>query len=301
MVVLVALASAGGYAVAMVLQQRSARTVPDDASLRPGLMVQLCRRRVWLLGMACNLVAFGLRGVALGQGSLAVVQPVVLMGLFFALLLETRIDRRPFTMREGAGSLALIAGLTTFVLAAAPTGGETDPPLVDWLVLAVVVGAGALLAVTWAARHAGELRAAGLAGGGALLLALTAALTKVVADDVARHELGVVRLWSLYALLAVGGVAMLVTQSAFQAGPLRASLPVLSVVEPLASILIGAWVFEEHIATSVAARVGEVSGLALLAAGVVVLTTRPELEAELPSPAGVRSLPVRTDRGGGPR
>lgn len=301
MVVLVALASAGAYAVAMVLQQRSARTVPDGASLRPSLMVQLCRRRVWLLGLACNFVAFGLRGAALGQGSLAVVQPVVLMGLFFALLLETRIDRRPFTMREGVGSLALIGGLTMFVLAAAPTDGQTDPPTMDWLVLAAVVGAGALLAVTGAARQARELRAAWLACGGALLLALTAALTKLVAEDVARHELGVVRLWSPYALVAVGGVAMLVTQSAFQAGPLRASLPVLSVVEPLASILIGAWVFEEHIATSLTARVGEFSGLALLAAGVMVLTTRPELEAGLPAPADVRSLRIRTDRWGGLR
>ena len=301
MVVLVALVSAGAYAVAMVLQQRSARTVADDASLRPSLMVQLLRRRVWLLGMVCNLVAFGLRGVALGQGSLAVVQPVVLMGLFFALLLETRIEHRPFTMREGMGSLALIGGLTLFVLAAAPTDGQTDPPPMDWLVLGAVMGAGALLAVTSAARHVGELRAAWLACGGALLLALTAGLTKVVADDVAGHQMSVLRTWSPYALLAVGGVAVLVTQSAFQAGPLRASLPVLSVVEPLASILVGAWVFEEHIATTVSARIGEVSGLALLAAGVVALTMRPELAPSVPSRPEIRRLSVRTDRWSGLR
>jgi drug/metabolite transporter (DMT)-like permease len=293
MVVLVALASAGAYAVAMVLQQRSARTVPDDAALRPSLMVQLMRRRVWLVGMAFNVVAFGLRGFALGQGSLAVVQPVVLMGLFFALLLETRIDHRPFTLREGAGSLALVAGLTLFVLAAGPTDGVNAPATMDWLMLAAVVGSAALLAVAAATRHVGEVRAAWLAAGGALLLALTAALTKLVADDIAQHELGVLRLWSPYALLAVGGVGMVVTQSAFQAGSLRASLPVLSVVEPLASILIGAWVFEEHIATSLTARLGEVSGLALLAAGVVVLTTRDQLE---PGLADIRPVSVPTDR-----
>jgi drug/metabolite transporter (DMT)-like permease len=293
MVVLVALASAGAYAVAMVLQQRSARTVPDDASLRPSLMVQLLQRRVWLLGLGFNVVAFGLRGLALGRGSLAVVQPVVLMGLFFALLLETRIERRPFTLRESAGSLALVAGLTLFVLAAAPTDGVTDPPTMDWLVLGAVVGAAALLAVVGATRHVGELRAAWLAGGGALLLALAAALTKLVAEDIAQHQLGVLRVWSPYALLAVGGIGMVVTQSAFQAGPLRASLPVLSVVEPLASILIGAWVFNEHIATALTARLGEVSGLALLAAGVVVLTTRDELEPDL---ADVQPVAVPTDR-----
>ena len=276
MVIVAALGSAFAYAVAMVLQQRSARTVPAEASLRPGLVVQLLRRKVWLLGVACNLVAFGLRGLALSGGSLAFVQPVVLTGLIFALLIETQVERRPFTSPEAAGSLALVGGLTLFVLAADPSNGRPDHQSVDWLVLGAVVGGAALLAVAWASRLTDDVRAAGLACGGALLLALTAALTKVVADQAAGDLVDVARSWELYALVVVGGLAVLVTQSAFQAGPLRASLPVLSVVEPLASILVGAWVFEEHIATSLVARVGEVSGLLLLVVGVVLLTTRPE-------------------------
>ena len=87
---------------------------------------------------------------------------------------------------------------------------------------------------------------------------------------------------------------MLVTQSAFQAGPLRASLPVLSVVEPLASILIGAWLFEEHIATSLSARTGEVTGLLLLTAGVLALTTRPAV-GTLPT---IEPRPLPTQRWG---
>jgi hypothetical protein len=80
-----------------------------------------------------------------------------------------------------------------------------------------------------------------------------------------------------------------VTQSAFQAGPLRASLPVLSVVEPLASIAIGAWVFDEQVATSVLARAGEVSGFALLATGILMLTadTRATQPVPLPVPRSV--------------
>ena len=284
LVVIVALGSAVAYAVAMVLQQRSARSVAASESLRPGLVVQLLQRRVWLLGMACNAVAFGLRGAALAEGSMAIVQPVVLTGLFFALLLETQLDRRPFTARETLGSVALIGGLAMFVLSADPQGGIDRPPTMDWLVLASVVGGAALLTVAWASRLSGDLRAAWLAGGGALLLALTAALTKLVASELADDGLALFRSYSVYALALVGGLAVLVTQSAFQAGPLRASLPVLSVVEPLASIAIGAWVFDEQVATSVLARAGELSGFALLATGILMLTADPRAQTPVPLP-----------------
>jgi drug/metabolite transporter (DMT)-like permease len=222
--------------------------------------------------MAANGVAFGMRALALAEGSMAVVQPVILTGLFFALLLETRLDRRPFTPREGAGSAALVGGLALFVWSADPSGGVNAPPAMDWLLLASLVAGGALVTVPWAKRLSGDMRAACLACGGALLLSLTAALTKLVATAVADDGLKVVRTWQPYALLTVGALAVLVTQSAFQAGPLRASLPVLSVVEPLASILIGAWMFEERVGTTVLARTGEVSGFALLTAGVLLLT-----------------------------
>jgi hypothetical protein len=287
MVLVAALASALAYAVAMVLQQRSARTVPAAASLRPDLVVELLRRRVWLVGIGCNLAAFGLRGLALSAGSLAVVQPVVLLGLLFALLIEARSERRALTSREAAGSLALVVGLATFVLAAAPGPGRTDVPAVDWLVLAAVVGGAALPAVAWASRRTGERRASGLALAGALLLALTTALTKQVADDVAAHGTGAATSWAPYALLVVGALAVLVTQSALQAGPLRASLPVISVVEPLTSVLVGAWVFREQLATSAVARAGELSGLLLLGLGAVLLTTRPT-----PAPAPVPPVPL---------
>src|SRR6266536_3026137 len=128
MVLFAARASAVAYAVAMVLQQRSARTVASSHSLRPGLLMQLLQRRVWLIGMAFNALAFGLRALALAEGTLAVVQPVILTGLFFALLLETKFDHRPFTAREAAGSAALIGGLAVFVWSADPTGGVNAPP-----------------------------------------------------------------------------------------------------------------------------------------------------------------------------
>jgi drug/metabolite transporter (DMT)-like permease len=166
MFVIAGLGAAVAYGVAMVLQQRGARTVPVEASLRAGLVVQLLRRRLWLVGVACNLAAFGLRGLALSDGSLAVVQPVILLGLFVALSIEARLDRRVLGSTEVLGSLALIGGLVLFVLAAGPGRGRPDALPVDWLALGTVVGGAALLAVAWASRLTGEARAAGLAAVG---------------------------------------------------------------------------------------------------------------------------------------
>ena len=54
--------------------------------------------------------------------------------------------------------------------------------------------------------------------------------------------------WQPYALLMAGIGGMVIGQSAFQAGSLDASLPTMSVVDPIVSIVIGALAFGESIA-----------------------------------------------------
>src|SRR5439155_299608 len=79
-----------------------------------------------------------------------------------------------------------------------------------------------------------------------LLFALMAALTKVNASLARAGLRELLGHWPPYALLAVGGAAVLLVQSAYQAGPLSASLPVIMVVEPLASVGIGTYLCHEH-------------------------------------------------------
>ena len=81
MVIVLALGAAVTYALAMVLQRRTARDVDPALSLRPSLVTTLARRRAWQLGLAVNGVAFVLRAGALARGSLVLVQPLVLSGL----------------------------------------------------------------------------------------------------------------------------------------------------------------------------------------------------------------------------
>jgi len=68
---------------------------------------------------------------------------------------------------------------------------------------------------------------------------------------------------------------MVVVQSAFQAGPLRWSLPTLTVVDPVVSVVIGALTLGERISTVGAAPVLEIVGLAAMAWGVFLVARCP--------------------------
>jgi drug/metabolite transporter (DMT)-like permease len=271
-VIAAALGAALTYAVAMVLQHRGAQQAAPETSMRPGLFVELLRRRAWLAGMAINVLAFGLRAVALGGGSLVVVQPLVLSGLVFALVIETATEGRRFTAREALSSVAVIGGVSVFLLAADPTRGHTAVDASRWLALALVASPLVVIATVAGIRAVGARKAAALAVGGGILLAATAALTKQVAAGFADDRFAVLGTWTPYALGVVGLTGTLMAQSAFQAAPLRASLPVLNVVEPVASIVIGALVFQEHLTDSNLARVAAGIGLATLVGGVIVLS-----------------------------
>ena len=63
-------------------------------------------------------------------------------------------------------------------------------------------------------------------------------------------------------------VGLLLNQSAFQAGELRWSLPVLTVLEPIVAIIIGQVLFGEHIASAAPDVAGQVVGLVAMTVGV---------------------------------
>ena len=73
--------------------------------------------------------------------------------------------------------------------------------------------------------------------------------------------------WSLYVLLAVGAVAMLLASHALAAGPLAASQPGFTILDPLSAALLGVFLFAEHIRTSPWDLAGEALALVLVIAG----------------------------------
>jgi drug/metabolite transporter (DMT)-like permease len=266
----IAFGAAVAYAVASVLQHHAATRQPAALSMRAGLLVQLASRPAWLAGIGADVTGFVLQFVALGMGSLAVVQPVLVSGLLVALPLGALVARRQLTHRDWVAAGAIVVGLAGFLVVAHPADGVNDVRGRTWLIIsiALLVPAAALVAAA-PQRFGRERRARCLAAAAGLVYAFTAALTKTTAHLLSRGLGPLVRAWPPYALLGAGVVGMLLAQSAFQAATLDASLPTLSVVDPLASVVVGALAFHEAIANSPAALFLEMVAVALIVAGVL--------------------------------
>jgi hypothetical protein len=253
--VLLALGAALAYAAASVLQQREAQA--DDVADSQGavgggvrLVLRLARKPVWLAGLAADAGGYGLQALALGVGELLVVQPVITSGLLFALPASAWWSGRKLGRADFGWACALAIGLTVFLLLAGSDGGRDRASTEAWLVcgaIATPILVGCMVAGT---RSVGTRRAVLFAFTTGAIFGLTAALTKssvVLLDD---HGFGALAYWEPYALAILGALGFVVNQRAFQAGSLTASLPTLTVVEPVVAAVIGVTMLHETIPTT---------------------------------------------------
>jgi hypothetical protein len=124
-----------------------------------------------------------------------------------------------------------------------------------------------------------------------LLLGIATGITwgfvAVVIKELGSHVSGgpaaIVTNWSAYALMVTGAAGMLLTSHAFAAGPLAASQPGYTILDPVTAALLGVFLFSEHLATSPAALAAEAIGLLPLAAGAFALSRSDLITAEPPA------------------
>jgi hypothetical protein len=82
--------------------------------------------------------------------------------------------------------------------------------------------------------------------------------------------------WQLYAMIATGGLAMFLLQSAMNAGRLVAAQPGLTLTDPIVSILWGILVFHERVRGGLYIILALLSGLTM-AGAVIALAGSPLL------------------------
>ena len=268
---LLSLGSAACYGIAAVLQHRAAVREPQDSSMRAGLLVRLARRPMWLVGNALDGAGYALQFLALRRGSLTLVEPLLVLSLVFALPVAAWLDHRRIGRAE-LGSTGFIAvGLALFLGVARPGLGHPHASRLAWLILTVVIAAICAGLVIGAHRGSRRRRAVLLAAGSGIAFGYVAALTERTGHLLGAGLLRTLSTWEPYALIAGGVVALLMTQSAFNAGALRLSLPTLTVAQPLIAIAIGLAMFGEHVDSRGVAPVFEVLGLLLVISGVFAL------------------------------
>jgi drug/metabolite transporter (DMT)-like permease len=269
--VVCALVSAGMYAVASVLQQRTASAESHEHALRLGLLTRLVQNPLWVLGVGADIGGYVFQFVALGNGPLVVVQPLLVSGLLFALPIGAYWSGYRLRAQDWLGAVAVCAGLAVFLVVARPAPGHDNVHLHVWIAL---LGAAAVAVVVMlgACRHRSlRQRAVLLSGVAGITYGVSAALTKACAHLLTRGIPVLFTHWQPYALAVIGLGGMVVSQSAFQAGTLDASLPTMTVVDPVVSILIGAVAFGESIDIGVVSTSTEVIALTVMTVGVFLL------------------------------
>ncbi|MGB8652409.1 MAG: DMT family transporter [Mycobacteriales bacterium] len=266
-----ALGAAALFGLASAVQHHEARAV--ESTVSPGLLVTLARRPLWVLGMAADLGAVGLQAVALGLGSVALVQTLLVAGLPLAALLSALLASRWLYRHEVVGLALCSAGLALLapVLAGTPLGEA--PSRRDAVVAGIVVAAVVLplLALRSRPRYGGIFAGAAagaVIGSGSVLLA-------VVASRFGDWS-ALFGSWALYAAIVVGVLGLLLAQVAFQTGELGAPLAALSLVEPVVAVALAAAVLHERLPTSAVDRVAACAGAALAVAGVLTLCREDE-------------------------
>jgi drug/metabolite transporter (DMT)-like permease len=270
------IAAAAAFAISSVLEQEVASTTPARESLRLRLIADLVQRPRWVAGLAVSALGFVLQAVALGFGPLTLVEPLIVTELFFALPLAARSGHRKMGRRELWGMTCVVAGLTLTLVISSPGKGRPLPSGRAWIgvgiAVVVVVGLCSLLA----GRDNGVRRATLLGVCTGVSFGLLSALLKAVTFLLAhRGVFGALSTWEPYSLAVVAPAGELFAQSAFQAGPLAASLPAIDALEPAVGVAIGAVAFHEPLAHSPIAIVLELVGVVLIITGIIVVDSSP--------------------------
>ena len=263
--VLLALGAAFFIAVGDVIHHRTAHEVTDEPVGHLELFTRLLMDRQWWLGSLVSAMGFGLQAAALGLGSVLLVQSLLVTALLFTLLINARITGRSVTRSQWWWAGLLAVAVATIITVGNPTAGQSRGALEVWTAVIAVMGPALVLCVVGARVWAGRPAAAVLLGVvSGSLWGVFAVLTKGLVDHLDRGLWAVLAMPELYVWAAVAVAATAWQQSSFRAGSLAASLPTMTVTEPIVGSALGMLVLGETL------RPGD-GGMAVLIVAVVAM------------------------------
>lgn len=235
---------------------------------------------MWLLGTGVLAVGLGLHALALHEGPLTLVQPLLILGLLFALPASRFAGGPSIRSADLCWALLLVIAVTAFLVTATPaaaTGKDIDTAPA-FAAFGLSLG-GVIVCVLVARAMSGRLVSTMLGAAAGIALAASAALIKVCTDLAARNIASLLSGWQLYALILVGGSGLLLSQMAYRAGPMTASLPAINTLNPVVSVTIGWGVFDERFRTGGTAVALEAISLLLALLATVALSRTSPLAA----------------------
>lgn len=311
---ILALLSALSIAWGTVIRHNLSGTLEDGTSTLRGVAKTLKLPR-WWLGSGLAIAGYVFQVAALAFGTLLLVQPLLVMKLMLTLPLAAKVNGRRISRSEMIWSVALTFAVATLVLLGKPTAGSTDIPTYLWgwaLAVGGVVTCGLYAAaVQWPNTGTGSGSNAGdspaiadrsstdnstgsasdtkqrgvlrqnpkallLGTATGWLYGFVALLSKSVVDTYVND--GLIQLllaWELWLLVALAVIGVGLQQAAFNAGPLQASLPAMTVVEPIVAFSLGYIVLGERFQAVGVQWVALFIALATMISATIALAARP--------------------------
>jgi hypothetical protein len=288
--------------ISSVADQRSTKRVQMARSGSPRILQELVRQPLWLIAIGANVVGFALQVVALDFGSLAVVQPLLVCDLVFAVLLSRYLAfRRGEPLPGGRRSLkplyvgvaAATIGVAGFLFAGRPSAGHgaLGFGMLIPLVIGLVVLVGGCLLV--AARNQ-NLRPLALALGCGINYGVAAFSIKLVTTEFGGGPAHVFTNWPIYVLAVVGPLGFILNQDAFQEGTFLAPVQaIITTTDPVISIALGVLWLGVVLRSSALDIFGQVASLLLMTAGIIITArVAPQAMGSAPTePAGEQDTP----------
>jgi hypothetical protein len=256
-----AVVAALSYALSNVLQQHEAEQIPQDQTLKLGLLAQLARRPRWLFGISADVGGYVFEALALGSGTLVLVEPILATSLLLSLFLGALINRRRVGRAGWVAAVVLAIGVSVFLGLVAPTRGIETPETHAWLVAAPPICLFVLVCIAAARAATGANRAVFLGLAAGTLFGASAVLTKAFVHYLGGGVFNWVPHWEPYALAVSSITGLVLAQSAFQTGALAAAVGAEQVMQPLTGVALGVGLLDEKLGLS-----GSVEKIMLLAA-----------------------------------
>jgi len=283
-------------ATSSVCQRLGARD-SHPTNLDVWLVFRLARRPIWLAGIASMILGFVFQLTALHFGALALVQPILALELLFVFGYMAVLSSRTVRRRDWLAAAAMSAGLGLFLFAASPSGGRQHAPAALWL-LAGLVTIGVVLTglvVAFGLRHrksasSAAQQAAVLGAATGVAWGFVAAVIKEFSSHLSGGAEEVFSNWSVYVLIGAGAASLLLASHALAAGPLAASQPGFTILDPLAASLLGLFLFGERFDAGSGDLALEALALALLLAGVTTLSHSHLIDGEEDARSGAESI-----------
>jgi drug/metabolite transporter (DMT)-like permease len=272
-----ALVAALLFALAATLQQKGSIGMGEVSLGSPRSLLRLATQTFWLLGTLALLAGYVCQAIALDNGRLAVIQPLLVTTIVFALPLGYFLTNQIVNRREIVAAAFVVLGLAVFTVVGQADTGRDDAPGWQWAIAIALFG-GLSLVLLLLGGHGSVAGKAALYGACAgVLYGLSASLWKPTAEafDVGGMS-GMLENWELYVFGAAGILAFVVQQVSLATGKLAASVAAVSVCNPLVSIAIGTVLLQERLADPLWHKIVAYAGLAVALLAAIAITRATE-------------------------